>query len=132
MAAGFEPQPAWNLTDFDGETIADLTFVNRYVGGVAAWQQSEKQADMENIDHALSAALTDPALQSVIAQYFTGPITSAMLPSAVSDAAVNGTVYKDNVEQLATQLHGEDALGDADAASSVIQHYAPGRRRALR
>jgi hypothetical protein len=121
LAEGFQPQPGWNLRDFSGKTISDLTFVNRYVDGVAAWRQS----DMQNIDHALQAALTDAALQSLIAQYFNGPISSAMLPSAVSGAAVGATVYKDTVEQLATQMHAEGALGEADPASSVINVMLP-------
>jgi hypothetical protein len=121
LAKGFKPQPAWNLKDFGGKTIPNLTFVNRYVGGAAAWQQS----DMQNIDNALQAAMTDAKLQGVIAQYFNGPITSTMLPSAVSDAAVGATVYKDTAEQLATQMHAEGALSDADPASSVINVMLP-------
>ncbi len=121
LAEGFKPQPAWNLKDIGGKTISDLTFVSRYVGGAAAWQQS----DMQNIDHALQSALTDTELQKVIAQYFNGPITSAMLPSAVSDAPVGATVYKDTAEKLATQMHAEGALGAADPASSVINVMLP-------
>src|SRR5947209_18613751 len=59
LAPGFHPQPSWNLTDFGGPTIAELTFVNRYVGGVSAWSQQ----DMTNIDQALSSAMSDAGLQ---------------------------------------------------------------------
>lgn len=121
LAVGFEPQPAWNLTDWGGRTIADLVFVNRYVGGTAAWPHS----DMENIDRALAGAMSDAMLQRVIGQYFASPITSAMLPSAVSEAAVAKTVYKDAAEQLAGRLHEEGALGQADPASSVINIMLP-------
>jgi hypothetical protein len=107
LAAGFTPQPSWNLKDFGGPTIADLTFVNRYVGGAAAWAAD----DMTNIDHALESAMTDPALQSVIAQYYQAPITS--------------TMDKDLVEKLAMQLHAEGALGDADPAKSIINIMLP-------
>jgi len=121
LAAGFEPQAGWNLTAEGGRTIADLVFVNRYLGQAGAWEPE----DMTRIDHALSAAMSDAALQRVMAQYFPGPITSTMLASATHEAAVPGTVYKDIVEQLAKQLYGEGALGQADPASSVINIMLP-------
>jgi hypothetical protein len=121
LAPGFQPQPAWNLTDAGGATIADLVFVNRYVGEAGAWAET----DVANIDRALGAALGDEGLQSVIAQYFPGPITSRMLPSALHEVAVPATVYKDTVERLAAQLHAEGALGGADPASSVINIMLP-------
>jgi hypothetical protein len=121
LAPGFSAQPAWNLTNRGGKTISDLVFVNRYVGAAGAWAA----ADMQNIDNALEAALKDAGLQSVIAQYFQRPITSTMLPSAATNAAVPATVYKDTVEQLAAQLHADGALGAADPASSVINIMLP-------
>jgi hypothetical protein len=117
LAPGFQPQPAWNLTDFGGPTIAELTFVNRYTGGSAAWTA----ADMTSIDGALSAALTDSGLETVIAQYYPGvTISSTMLPSAVHPAAVPTTVYKDTAEALAQQLYTEGALGATDPKNGVI------------
>jgi hypothetical protein len=122
LAPGFTPQPSWNLTNHGGPTIAELTFVNRYVGGAAAWSAD----DQRQIDQALSQAMSDAGLQSVIAQYYPGTtVTSAMLPSAVHDAPVPATVYKDIAEELATQLHGEGVLGDADPAKSVINIMLP-------
>jgi hypothetical protein len=121
LAPGFTPQKSWNLKDFGGPTIADLTFVNRYVGGAAAWSAD----DMSQIDHALESSMTDSALQSVIAQYYKGPISSTMLPSAVREGAVEPTMYKDLVETLVGQLHAEGALGDADPAKSIINIMLP-------
>jgi hypothetical protein len=121
LASGFQPQPSWNLQNFGGPTIADLTFVNRYVGGSENWSAD----DMSNIDQALSKAMSDPDLQGVIAQYYPGPITSTMLPSAVDAAPVPATVYKDVAEQLATQLHAEGALGGSDPSSTVINIMLP-------
>ena len=121
LAPGFQPQTDWNLRDFGGPTIAELTFVNRYVGGSASWSAD----DMTNIDRALSSAMSDPGLESVIAQYYPGSISSTMLPSAVHEAAVPGTVYKDTAEQLVVQLHDEGALGTADPATSIINIMLP-------
>jgi len=121
LAPGFQPQPGWNLAAQGGTTIPDLVFVNRYVGGAGKWAA----ADVANIDRALGAAFNDAALQGVIAQYFPGPITSTMLPSAIHEAPVPATVYKDTAEQLATQLHAAGALGATDPARSVINIMLP-------
>lgn len=122
LADGFSPQPTWDLQDFGGPTIADLTFVNRYVGSAAAWSAS----DMSSIDGALSAAMSDSALQTVIAQYYGGQtVTSTMLASAVHDRTVPATVYKDTAEALAQELYAAGALGSADPASSVICMMLP-------
>src|ERR1700694_4891444 len=114
LAAGFQPQPSWKLVNFGGPTIAQLTFVNRYAGGSGAWSAG----DMTNIDQALSKAMSDADLQSVMAQYYTTEITSTMLPSAVHDAPVPATVFKDVVEAMVQQLHGEGALVSADPAKT--------------
>jgi hypothetical protein len=122
LAPGFEPQPSWNLTDSGGPTIAELTFVNRYIGGTGAWAES----DMTSIDSALSAAVIDTRLQSVIAQYFPGgAISSTMLPSAVRDGAAPATVYKDTAEALAVELYNEGAIGAADPKNAVICMMLP-------
>jgi hypothetical protein len=121
LADGFTPRPSWNLTSHGGPTIADLTFVNRYAGDATAWSAD----DMSNIDHALEAAMSDRGLQSVIAQYFEGPITSTMLPSAVHEDAVADIMYKDLVEALVAKLHNEGTLGDADPANSIINIMLP-------
>src|SRR5262249_467140 len=68
LAPGLSPRPSWNLRTFGGPTTAKITFVNRYLGGAGAWASS----DMHNIDGALSAAMSDAALNTVIAQYFGG------------------------------------------------------------
>ena len=122
LAPGFQPQPSWNLRNFGGPTISELIFVNRYVGGAASWTVE----DMTQIDQALSAAMRDLGLQSVIAQYYPGEgVTSTMLTSAVHDGSVLGTVYKDTAETLAMQLYDEGVLTGADTSKSVINIMLP-------
>jgi hypothetical protein len=117
LAAGYRPLPEWNLTYRGGPTIAELNFVNRYLGGAATWTDD----DIKAIDWALENALTDARLETVVAQYFPGgPITSTMLPSAVVEGNVPPTVYKDTADTLARQLYDAGALGDAAPANSVI------------
>lgn len=115
------PRADWNLIAGAGRTIADLVFVNRYVGEQDAWAHS----DIANIDRALEAAMSDQTLQSVIAQYYVGSITSRMLPSKQVRMFLPATVYKDTVEQLVSELHAEGVLAGEDPASSVINVMLP-------
>src|SRR5690349_13807166 len=77
LAAGFDPRPDLDLTARGGRTVADLSFVNLYLGGAAAWDAS----DRTNIDAALSAAFSDEGLEQIIAQYYDGPISARLLES---------------------------------------------------
>jgi hypothetical protein len=122
LAEGFQPQPAWNLSEAGGRTISDLVFVNRYVGGAGAWPHANV---MREIDHSLEAAMSDPALQSVIAQYYNGPISSRMLRSAPHEGRIPATVYKDTAERLAAELYGEGILAGEDPANCVINMMLP-------
>jgi hypothetical protein len=121
LAPGFQPQPAWNLVDSGGKTISDLVFVNRYVGPAGAWSG----ADMASIDSALSKAMSDANLQSVIQQYYPAPISSRMLPSAADVTTTAATMYKDTIEALAAELHTAGAIGAADPGSTVINILLP-------
>jgi hypothetical protein len=119
--AGFGCQPSLNLRFFGGKTIADLVFVNHYLGGASAWAA----ADTASIDAALAKAMTDNALQSVLQQYYGPAISSRMLPSAVLPDHAPATIYKDRVEALVTRIHGSGALGGADLGRTVVNIMLP-------
>ena len=121
LAAGFPPRPALNLHNFGGKTIADLVFVNHYLGGTAAWDP----ADIASIDAALAKAMSDTGLQSVVQQYYNPTITSRMLPSVVLPEPAPATIYKDQVEALAAEIYNSGALGSADPASTLINIMLP-------
>jgi hypothetical protein len=120
LAEGFPPRPSLNLHDFGGKTITDLVFVNHYLGGPEAWDL----ADISSIDAALSKAMTDSALQSVIQQYYHQTISSQMLPSVVLPDPAPDKIYKDQVEALAAQIHASGSAG-SDPASTVINIMLP-------
>jgi hypothetical protein len=121
LAAGFQPHPELNLQNFGGKTVTDLVFINNYLGGQDAWDPG----DISNIDDALSKALSDSALQSVIQQYFDPAISSQMLPSAVLPDAAPAQIFKDQVEALATRIFTGGGLGDADPARTVVNIMLP-------
>jgi hypothetical protein len=121
LAAGFGPHPELNLRNFHGRTIADLAYVNCYLGGSTSWIHG----DRSNIDRALEDAMTDDGLESIIAQYFQGQITSRALGSEVVDNQLGQRFFNDEAEQLVVQLASDGVLGDADAANSVINMMLP-------
>ncbi|MFF2142338.1 hypothetical protein [Kitasatospora sp. NPDC058190] len=122
-ADGFREIPTWDLKDHRGKTIADLVFVNRFVGGAAAWAGS----DMDNIDKALAAAMSDSTLQSVMDQYYSDSISSRALPPAVVDLDTpkGSRFFKDQAEELAGQLFLSGVLGDNDPGQCVINMMLP-------
>src|SRR5437868_12983676 len=65
LAPGFAAKPGLNLHFYGGRTIDHLTFTNIYLGGKASWSPD----DVAKIDWALPAAMTDVALNRVLAQY---------------------------------------------------------------
>ena len=74
---GAAPSTADDLIFHGGKTIQDLKFTNFYVAGDTAWDAT----DIQNIDQALSAAMSDVNLNNVMLQYYNGPITSQFLGS---------------------------------------------------
>src|SRR3954447_16377120 len=73
LAPGLPATPEHNLVFQGGRTIQDLIFTNFYVGGSSAW----KNGDIQSIDNALAAAMSDQNLNNVMSQYYpSGRITS--------------------------------------------------------
>jgi hypothetical protein len=118
---GSGPRASLNLHFFGGKTIADLVFVNHYLGGSRAWAA----ADTASIDAALAKTMTDNDLQSVLQQYYGPAISSRMLPSAVLPGPAPAVLYKDQVEALAGRIHGSGALAGADLGRTVVNIMLP-------
>ncbi len=120
--AGFPAQRTLNLRYWGGRTIEHLTFTNVYVGGKAAWQSD----DVTHIDWALPAAMSDPHLNNVIAQYDAdGKTSSAFKPSRFLDGPLPPRVYRDTVEGFVAGLDQSGALGGFDLATTVFNFMLP-------
>lgn len=116
-AAAFPEEKGLNLHFFGGRTIEQLTFTNVYVGGASAWSPS----DVEQIDAALAAAMTDPHLNNVIAQYYAdGHPTTTFVSSRHLDTPALHRVYRNDVEGWAATLAQDGALSGLDPASTVV------------
>jgi hypothetical protein len=116
IAPGIAPNPAHDLIFHGGKTIQSLNFTNFYVGG-DAWQQG----DIQNIDKALAAAMTDPELNNVMAQYFGGvaPTTSCK-PSQKLAGAAPAQFSQGDVELLVSNLFKQGKLAGFDYGSTVF------------
>jgi hypothetical protein len=121
IAPGIAPTPAHDLLYHGGKTIPGLVFTNFYVGG-DAWQQS----DIQNIDNALAAAMTDPQLNNVMAQYFGGMSpTTACKPSQKLAGAAPVHFSQGDVEQLVSNLFTQGKLAGFDYGSTVFNFMLP-------
>jgi hypothetical protein len=122
LAPGFEPEAGLDLTFHGGKTIADLTYTNFYLGGESKWSQS----DVDNIDGALAAAMSDIGLNNMLAQYFDGrPPTTTFRPSQFRDGPLPSLIFKDQVEEIVLNAFGEGLFADFDLTSTVFNFLLP-------
>jgi hypothetical protein len=121
IAPGIAPTPAHDLLYHGGKTIPSLTFINFYVGG-NAWTAS----DVRNIDQSLAAAMTDPQLNNVMAQYFGGvPPTTTCKPSQTLAGASPAKFSQGDVEKLVSNLFTQGKLAGFDFSSTVFNFMLP-------
>jgi hypothetical protein len=122
LAPGLQPTPDHDLVFNGGKTIANLNFANFYVGDVGSWQAS----DMQSIDAALSAAMSDQDLNNVMVQYFPGgTIASTFLGSKVLPGPPPAVVSQGDVEALVAGLSNSGALDAFDLSSTVVNILLP-------
>jgi hypothetical protein len=122
LAPGFAPSPANDLIFHSGKTIRDLNFLNFYVAGETAWNAS----DIQNIDRALSAAMSDRNLNNVMLQYFSAqPITSTFAGSHKLAGAAPAVASQGDAELLVRTLQKQGVLAGADLSSTVVNLLLP-------
>jgi hypothetical protein len=122
-AAGFPAKQALNLQYCGGRTLPHLTFTNVYLGGKAAWSAD----DIQKLDWGLAAAMSDPHLNNVLAQYYPDgkPPTTAFKPSRILEGPLPHRVYRDRVEGFVAGLVGSNGLSGFDLASTVVCFMRP-------
>ena len=98
IAPGFEPAPGLDLEFLGGKTLAALRYRLVYLEG---WQAAERHA----LDRALGAAMTDPALNEILSQYFpNAAVTATFSGSRMHRGAVPDQVGKPFVESLVSHV----------------------------
>lgn len=122
LAPGLPVTPEHDLVFHGGNTIPDLVFTNFYVGGSDAWQVS----DIQSIDQALSAAMSDRNLNNVMCQYYpSGQITSTFRGSQILAGPPPQIVSQGDVESLVRTLFQAGTLSGPDFASTVFNFMLP-------
>src|SRR5215472_12519600 len=122
IAPGVAPTPSHDLIFHGGHTIQDLVFTNFYVGGSPIF----KKSNIQNIDQALAAAMSDSNLNNVMVQYFgSGKITSTFKPSQVLAGPPPKVVSQGDIENLVLQLFKAGTLNGNDFTSTVFNFMLP-------
>jgi len=122
LANGLPPSPQEDLRFRGGRTIRDLTFINVYVGGQAAWDAS----DWKNIDKALAAAMSDEYLNNVIRQYFNNqPLKNTFKGSFFLSGWKPQFVAKADLERQVSGLYSGGAFNGMDLPNTVINFMLP-------
>jgi len=122
LAPGLPSTPDHDLVFHGANTIADLVFTNFYIGGANAWRNS----DIESIDGALSAAMSDQDLNNVISQYYqSGNITSTFRGSQILSGPSPQIVSQGDVEALVRTLLQAGTLNSFDLAATVFNFMLP-------
>lgn len=104
LAPGFEPDPGLDLRYLGGRTLPHLTFTTVYLG---RWNVGERT----KLDRAITAAMVDPHLNNVLAQYFPGKkVTATFAGSELHGGPTPARVYRDTVESI---VRGLDVKGVA-------------------
>jgi hypothetical protein len=122
IAPGFTPRKSLNLKFLGGRIIPKLSFRSFYLGG-PKWSDS----DIQNIDKALSGAMSDPHLNNVMQQYFKGgPISTTFLGSTKDSGAVPSTYTRDTVNVTLQALLNNGSLpGNTDFDNTLICLFLP-------
>ena len=121
-AGVFRAHPGLNMKFFGGKTIEHLTFTHVYLGGKEAWSVD----DIAAIDHALPAAMEDPHLNNVLAQYYAdGNPTAKFKPSRILEDPLPAVVHRDTIESIVASLDRANGLSGFDLGSSVFCFLLP-------
>jgi hypothetical protein len=121
IAPGFSPRPALNMKNFGGRLIHDLSFRSFYLGG-SSWSDS----DIQNINDALSGAMSDPRLNNVMQQYYPqgSAITSNFFGAEKLSVPVEAEFNRDSVNPVIEGLLGQTLRG-TDFDNTVICLFLP-------
>jgi hypothetical protein len=122
LAPGVPATPKHDLIFHGGNTIADLIYVNFFVGGSSAWHAN----DITSINNALAAAMSDTNLNNVMSQYYpSGHITTTFQGSHILAGPKPSVVSQGDVENLVRSLFQAGTLSGINFASTVVNFMLP-------
>ena len=122
LAPGIAPHPEYDLTDHGGKKLQAMSYASFYVGAAGAWADS----DVQSIDTALAAAMTDAFLNDILGQYFGGVAPStAPLASRKLDLSQPKTFDKTAIETAVINLLANGQLAGLDLGQTVLNLMLP-------
>jgi hypothetical protein len=114
LAPGFRADAGLELRYLGGKTLPALTFMNVYLG---KWAATDRTA----LDQALAAAMADPHLNNVLAQYFPdGTVRSTFAGSRGRPGPIPARVYRDTIEAIVSELDRSGSLAGLDLDASAL------------
>jgi len=114
LAPGFRADTGLELRYLGGKTLPALTFMNVYLG---SWAATDRTA----LDQALAAAMADPHLNNVLAQYFPdATVRSTFAGSRGQPGPVPPRVYRDTVEAIVSEIDRSGSLAGLDLNASAV------------
>lgn len=122
LATGFPPTPQHDLRFRGGRTIAQLSYINFFVGGAPSWSQS----DVDSINAALSGAMADRRLNNVMRQYFANQdISGTFLGGHFVGTKRPKLVTETSARQLIGALLNGGQLSGIDFPNTIINLMLP-------
>lgn len=119
--AGISATPAHDLVYRGGRTIPQLAYANFYVAG-PGWDAG----DVQNIDRALAAAMSDARLNNVLAQYFGGKApTTVFAKSRLLQGAAPRVISRGDIDHLVQDAQASGALAGFDLTTTVFNFLLP-------
>lgn len=120
----FPPQPREDLVFRGGRTLPQMSYKTFYVG--SGWADGAPASSRANLDAALAAAMTDPALDEIVGQFFGGSnITTLPLPSTVLDLPLQQVFDKGDIHALAERTFMSGVLSAVDLDTCVVNFVLP-------
>lgn len=118
LEPGFTPTPSHDLVFRGGNTIANLSFSNFYIGN---WKSSE----IASIDWAISAAMSDQHLNNVVQQYFTQNIENTFKGSSILDQLHPKIYSKSDLEKLIINMNSQRRFNNYDIENTIFNFVLP-------
>jgi hypothetical protein len=119
---GANPTPAEDLHYRGGRTLRTMGYVNLYISGEQGWNVNE----VNQLDHAIAAAMNDEHLNNVIRQYFNNQsIGTTVYPSHPLNGYLPKEVSRGDIQYFLQFLYSQGYLSQFDLTNTVFNFMCP-------
>lgn len=122
IAPGINPAPLADLIYHGGKTVAQMEFQNVYLGGSAAWHES----DITLIDGAIKRVMQHKGLNNVMVQYFPGGrISCEVRPSIIVNMPRPVSLSEPDIQALAIKLFDDNLIDKSGLDACIFNLLLP-------